>query len=405
MSKYDSLCVIPWVGIVANSIGTTRPCCVSMQEIYNEDGNLFNLKDHDLETVYKSKHMQQLRQQFRQGLKPDSCKVCWKEEDAGIASKRLRAKMRFHEIYDKIDWNNDTPDQLQFLDLKLGNLCNLKCRICNPRSSSELAAEEIHNDKFPRNKKDHYAYKLLKQGEWPRDPNTKFWSNVKKLLHNTIYIEFSGGEPWLIQEHFDLLEFAVTEGLSSNLVIHYETNGTQSIERHTQLFSQFRRIEIVYSVDNIGKRFEYERYGASWKEINKNIDDAFLLQESCPNISIQVGIVISIQNILYIDDILEWSLTKNFENTFICLLHNPDHMSIESMTANAKHLVIRTLENSKWKNSKFADEIKNLIECIKNGPGSDGSEFVKRMKLLDSYRNQNFKDTHSEIAIAMGYEQ
>jgi MoaA/NifB/PqqE/SkfB family radical SAM enzyme len=404
MSKSDSLCVIPWIGIDINPIGTARACCVSMQEIHDDNGNLFNIKDNDLETIYKSKHMQQLRQDFRQGIKPNSCQVCWEDEAAGRTSKRIRAKIRFEKIYHQIDWNNDTPDQLWFLGLKLGNICNLKCRICSPYISSELALEEIKHDKIPRNKKSHYAHQWLEQGKWPCDPNTKFWNNLKKLLSQIIYLELSGGEPWLIREHFDILKFAVSEGLSSKLVLHYETNGMQSIIPHIQLFSEFHGVEIVYSIDNIGKKYEYERHGAFWNKINKNIDDVQHLQGIWPNISIQVGITINIQNILYIDDILEWALTKNFENIFICLLHDPYYMNIGFMTTYAKNLTIKALEKSKWKNSKFGNEIKNLIECVKNGPGSDGREFVNRMKLLDNRRNENFKDTHPEIAIAMGYE-
>ena len=114
MSKSDSLCVIPWIGIDINPIGTARACCVSMQEIHDDHGNLFNIKDNDLETIYKSKHMQQLRQDFRQGIKPNSCQVCWEDEAAGRTSKRIRAKIRFEKIYHQIDWNNDTPDQLWF---------------------------------------------------------------------------------------------------------------------------------------------------------------------------------------------------------------------------------------------------------------------------------------------------
>ena len=48
--------------------------------------------------------------------------------------------------------------------------------------------------------------------------------------------------------------------------------------------------------------------------------------------------------------------------------------------------------------------IDNIIKFIENGPGSDGQEFLYRMKQTDAYRKQNFMDTHPEIAKAMGYE-
>jgi MoaA/NifB/PqqE/SkfB family radical SAM enzyme len=226
MSLPDSICMLPWISIETSPIGTARPCCLAREEITDTNGDKFDLNKNDLETIYHSDYMQNLRRQFREGHKPETCKLCWDEEAAGRTSKRINSRIRLKELYSKVDWQNDNPDQLWFLDLKLGNICNLKCRICGSWSSSKWAAEEL--DYLPKglNRKEHIAYKWLKQGAWPQNQESNFWNNLKQLLPNIKYLEFTGGEPFLIQEHFDLLKFAVEQGYSKNIDIHYNTNGT-----------------------------------------------------------------------------------------------------------------------------------------------------------------------------------
>ena len=144
MSLPDSICMLPWISIETSPLGTVRPCCLAEEEIVDENGNKYDLVNTNLEAVYRSSYMQNLRQQFRQGEKPKTCKRCWEEESAGRASKRLQSKIRLKEFYPLVDWQNDTPDQLWFIDLKLGNICNLKCRICGSWSSSKWAEEEMN---------------------------------------------------------------------------------------------------------------------------------------------------------------------------------------------------------------------------------------------------------------------
>lgn len=405
MTLPETICMLPWISIETSPIGTARPCCLARKEITDETGKKYELNTTDLETIYHSKYMQNLRQQFRDGEKPDTCKLCWDEEAAGRTSKRMNSRVRLKHLYDQVDWYNNDPNQLWFVDLKLGNICNLKCRICGSWSSSKWAAEELDYMDSSIDKKTHIAYIWLKQGAWPRNQTTKFWENLKTLLPNIKYFEFTGGEPWLIEEHFDLLKFAAQEGYSKNIDIHYNTNATQSITPHLDLFAQFGRVDIAFSVDNVGKRFEFERYGASWELANEIIEATHTAQKTITNITTQLCFTVNIQNVYYLDELLEWSDSKGFKSVHFNMMHNPQHMSIQKLTPAAKDLVINKLKNTNWKSPYYQKEIENIINFIENGPGSTGSEFVNKMKKTDEYRKQNFMDTHPEIARAMGYDQ
>jgi len=403
MELPKTICMLPWISIETSPIGTARPCCLARSEIVDSDGKKFDLNVDNLETIYQSEYMQNLRRQFRSGEKPETCKLCWDEEAAGRTSKRINSRIRLKELYAQVDWQNDTPNQLWFLDLKLGNICNLKCRICGSWSSSKWADEELKYMPAQSNKTKHIAYQWLKQGAWPRNQDTNFWDNLKSLLPNIKYFEFTGGEPWLIQEHIDLLTYAVKQGYSKNIDIHYNTNATQWPEDLVEIWKDFGRVDVAFSIDNVGNRFEFERYGANWNTANEIIDAVNDMKSSYPNITTQLCFTINVQNVYYIDELLAWAGTKNFGSIHWNMMHSPNHMSIQYMTEQARELVLSKLKTHSWA-VLFRKEIDAVIKFIENGPGSDGKDFFTRMKQTDLYRNQNFADTHPEIADAMGYK-
>lgn len=390
--------MLPWISIETSPIGTARPCCLAIDEITRADGTKYSLKENTLEEIYHSDYMQNLRQEFLAGSKPSTCQRCWQEEAAGRTSKRINSRIRLKEYYDSVDWNNLNPDQLWFIDLKLGNICNLKCRICGSWSSSKWAKEEI--DYVPGiDRKTHLAYKFLQDGAWPRESEV-FWDNLRTLLPNIKYLEFTGGEPFLIEQHFELLRYAVETGDSKHIEIHYNTNGTVFPDAEN-LWNNFKRVEIAFSIDNTKDRFEYERYGADWNEVQDNILKFNSMRNS--RITTQLCTTINIQNVYYLPEICDWISTQTFDHVYFNMLHDPWHMCISRMTASAQQLVIDRLTSHEF-SPKHRAEVLRIVQFIKNGEGSDGKEFLQKMQTTDKYRQQNLRETHKEIAEVMGYE-
>ena len=318
----------------------------------------------------------------------------------------MNSRARLKEYYDQVDWGNTNPDQLWFIDLKLGNICNLKCRICGSWSSSKWAKEEM--DYLPdSNRKEHVAYMFLKEGAWPRE-SPAFWDNIKALLPNIKYLEFTGGEPFLIEQHFEFLRHAVSTGDSKHIDIHYNTNGTVYPEHAEEIWEHFNNVEIAFSIDNIGARFEYERYGANWDSVMLNISRfkelqlRMLTKYKRKLITTQLCTTMNIQNVYYLPEICEWTTTQHFDHIYFNMLHDPWYMNISRMTPEANSLVINRLTTATF-SAKHKAEALRIVKFIENGEGSDASVFLHQMKRTDAYREQSFADTHPEIARAMGY--
>ena len=401
----DTLCILPWVSLETSPIGTARPCCLAEEEITDSSGNKMTVKEHSLQDIFNSEYMQNLRQQFRRGEKPETCKKCWVEEAAGRKSKRINTQVKFKEDIKDVPVLQDTVEDLWFLDLKLGNICNLKCRICGSWSSSKWAAEEID---YLRNigasreeQRQHTAYQMLKQGAWPRE-SEQFWNSLEELLPNIRYFEFTGGEPFMIREHFELLKRAVDLGYSKNITVHYNTNGTLYPEELETVWQQFKRVEIALSIDNVGKRFEYERYLAVWDQVNDNVRKFESLKQKSNNIDLQLCFTVNILNVLYLDELLDWADTVEFDTYHWNMLHGPTEMSIACLPEDAKSKAIDMLKQKTF-GLEHQQEVDNVISMMLNGTSNNDSSLLRKLSVTDKYRNQHLSQTHPELAAILNY--
>ena len=393
--------MLPWSSLAANTVGTVKACCMSEGIVLKPDGTPYNLATDSIMEIFHSDHMKNMRQEFLDGGKPVECRRCWNEEDAGRVSKRQTHLHKMNMILPMVNFDTLEPRHLLYLDLKLGNICNLKCRICSPMVSSTYAQEDLMQVPYAE-RKTHQSKTWLVDGEWPRTSKA-FWDELRGLIPKVKFFDFTGGEPFMIQEHFDVLRYSVEQGSSRYQHLFYNTNGTQFPEQAEELWKNFKRIEIAFSIDSIGKRFELERSGAKWDEVSANIQKFRELKTRLPHIELMVNATVSIQNIYYLQELCDWMDQQGLDNSFLGLVHFPEYLSIGTMPDSAKQTVIDHLESGTFSDKRRA-EINKIITFIKQGTSRDGTEFRKKMKYRDEIRGENFADTHPEIAFAMNYD-
>ena len=396
---HEQFCVLPWISLEASPIGTVRPCCLADNEIVDNNGNKFHLSGASFDQIQNSRHMIELRQEFLDGKRPQTCRKCWMEERAGRTSKRMHTLDRLkHSVLDT-EWTVDAKP-LMFLDLKLGNICNLKCRICGSWSSSQFASEEV-NDAPPEEKKQTFAYQMLRAGAWPQE-NPQFWSEIDRVLDNIRYIEFTGGEPFLIREHFDMLQGIVDRGIAHQVEIHYNTNGTQFPEHAPEIWRHFQTVEIAFSIDDIGARFEYQRSNAVWSEVEANIERFRQLQRTLPNIRLQCCTTVNIFNVRYLDGVANWIATQGFDFVYWNMMHDAWYFSIGCLPDVVKQAIERHLRSTDIP-PQYTQEFDRIIDFMNRGASTDG--FMTRMKIadLDRKRQQHLCDVEPELAHLLNY--
>ena len=398
---HDKFCVLPWISIEASPIGTVRPCCLADDEILDNAGNKFELSTANFADIQNSNHMRSLREQFLAGQKPQTCRKCWNEERGGRTSKRMHTLDRLKHSIEDTKWTADAKP-LMFLDLKLGNICNLKCRICGSWSSSQFATEEINQ--LPREEqKLSHAYQMLRAGAWPRE-NTQFWQQIDGVLTDIRYIEFTGGEPFMIDEHFDMLQGIIDRGIAHQVEIHYNTNGTQYPARGEAIWRHFKTVEIAFSIDDIGERFEYQRSNANWQEVCANLDRFRDLKECHKNIVLQICTTVNVFNVRYLDQVAQW-IDKNKESfnfVYWNMMHDAWYFSIATLPDTAKAAITEYLRSADVP-SQYRDEFDRIIDFMNTGASTDG--FILRMKIadLDRKRNQHMQDVAPEFADLIDY--
>jgi MoaA/NifB/PqqE/SkfB family radical SAM enzyme len=397
---HDKFCVLPWISLETSPIGTVRPCCLAEDEITDNAGEKFDLNSASFAGIQNSNYMQDLRQQFLDQKQPSTCRKCWREERSGRTSKRMHTLDRLKHMLPQQDWTLDAKP-LMFLDLKLGNICNLKCRICGSWSSSTFAAEELAQLHPDEDKKSNHHYLMLKQGAWPRE-NTQFWSEIEQVVNQIRYIEFTGGEPFMIQEHFDMLQGLVDRGIAGQIEIHYNTNGTQWPEQGEAIWRHFKTVEIAFSIDDVGARFEYQRSNAVWTEVESNLTRFKQLRARNANIQLQVCTTVNVFNVFYLEEVANWIEQQEFDFVYWNMMHEAYYFSISTLPESAKTVIANRL-NASSVSDRTRKEFDNIINFMNRGASLDGN--ILRMKIadLDRKRQQTIATVQPEFANLINY--
>ena len=329
MSK--TFCPLPWLHLGTHPHGGVTPCCISDMTAgknrarnYGEDRDeFFNLNDHDIDTHMNSDYFKEIRKEMLNDVEPKACSRCYEEERKGIESKRIHES----KVYKDIDPNyasrltsedGSIPLDLRFVELRLGNVCNVRCRTCNPASSSRWVKdykEIVESLDFVN---DGYSWLDHKHDfQWPEDEN--FYEDLFECAPNMEVLYINGGEPTLIKAHWKYLDKLVSSGRSKNIILWYNINMTNLPPEAIPIWKEFKEARVCPSIDCLDKRNQYIRFPTDWNDVTKHLD--MLLEE--PVITTRITQTVSAYNYAYLDEFLNWSpcpVDMNF-------VYDPDYLS------------------------------------------------------------------------------
>lgn len=382
----DSFCPLPWINLSTDVNGSLRPCCRFKQPHESNEFQLPNLKEGRIDQLWNDERFQVLRQAFLDGKKPTECNSCWDEEASNnISFRQTFAKFRNIPLPENYTTIAEPPVAM---DLKLNNVCNLKCRICGPIASSTFLKEY----------ESRTNQKIADAGYWCSNKiiGTDSEPVFKEWAENFLHIEMTGGEPMTSPENVKVLELLNSVPNRENIGVIINTNATYYNERIINKLLNFRRTQICLSIDDIGERIEYQRYPAKWSELLTNIEKYKLLNDNYKNVDIVLFCTVSNLNIFYLEQYLNWAKNYNVEIFWNLLYYEPWY-SIKNLPSDIKHIITQKYSH--------IEELKGVTEFLNlEGVSSLFDQFKQEIKTLDLYRGQSFTQTFKEYAELLGIE-
>lgn len=547
-STRDTFCVLAWNHLQIAPNGTVKMCCIAGGDLSDGERPL-NVYSDTYEQIWNSTYMRGARRGMAEGERISPCKRCYEEEATLGQSRRTIQNGYWLDLYSKSKeefvaearangWT--VTDRPQFLQLNLGNQCNLACRMCSSQYSSRIQNDPVHNKWMPatytdvarwRGDKLHigprpsvgirfdgfYDYEaggtrslrwsnghgrivfpfpenlrlksvdltlslapgigrlvrvlingveafsdLLPEGiknlnlpmdgtsnqsfvdieiisdsadfggrrlgvalhdAWiRRDPageyshtnkrtmmrfeeNAGWWGQPEFLFDEVLSepdklrrIIFQGGEPLIIKEVEDILDYLIEAGATHQIILEIVSNMTIVRESFLQKLRLFRSIELGCSIDGIGSDLEYIRYPAKWPTVEMNI----LRMNELPNVNVQFNVAVQAYNLMRITDLMRYCDAHGF-TAHTHFLVGPYYLSVLILPPTARDIAAQRLEQYLTGDClpQNRESGSYMLHYLQQHRDVHRRDLYKKFMLftndMDLSRNQSFAASHPEL--------
>jgi organic radical activating enzyme len=337
VSGTETFCVLPWIHMATRPNGDMRLCCTSNASgagdnhevglVKMEDGKPANFGKNTPLEAWNNDYMKSVRTTMLNGEIPASCTGCFKEERQGIVSKRIWETGTWHrddngvdipELIRQTKEDGSVPENLKYLDLRLGHTCNIKCVMCSPHDSSKWVADHkklITVLQDPEVKRQMQWDRKLFNNKWHEKDS--FWKEINAQIPNLRQVYFAGGEPLMIKEHKMFIKEIIRQGYQDKILLRYNSNGLLVDEELIELWSKFHKVKFAVSVDASFERDDYIRFPTKFADVERTLH---MLDNTPDNIHISMATAVQIFNIKHMPDFIKWKINSNFKKMNIGLV-------------------------------------------------------------------------------------
>lgn len=424
-------CPLPWLGLNIRNNGDVRICCnanVSANQglVSKSDGSFYNLGKDSIQDFRNADLMKEVRQKMLSGDYHDSCIRCKREAESGMESRadweREIWKLALTEDKARTLTEEDgtidiDENPIKYMDLRFGNLCNLKCRMCGPTDSNMWYEDTVKlwGAQYTDSGK---TIKLVKNSKGKHQPDVDiyswyesdgFWESLEDQIPVVERLYIVGGEPLMINQHYEFLQKCIDLDRAKNIIIEYNTNITNIPERAWNIWKHFERVQIGISVDAVGPINDYIRNPSKWWKIEENMRK---LDNAEGNFKIWWAATIQAYNLIHLPETMLWKIDQNFKRINIDVenksvisphpLHSPKFLNIKIFPKESKQWIEnyfneqKILAKDKIPNSlNYKHFCKILDSYTKYMWAEDYSDQIEKFwhytKTLDATRNESLK--------------
>ena len=334
LKKSSTFCMLPFMHIYGSAGGNMVPCCEAQEIPLNNPG------ETALES-WNNKNYKELRRALAEDERPERCSVCWHNEDSGIVSNRQQwEKDNWNEFSEVIEVNDDysVSNSPKWIELKVSNFCNLKCIMCSTHSSYKRVNDL---DIITKYQKDGHETKLLRPttlfnslNEWP-----ELWESVHTL-------QFTGGEPIINKEHYDLLE-SIPQHLKSGIKLRYASNLSYIKFKQydlVKIWNEFQSVNIKISMDGVGDVYNFIRQDGDWDNVYSNM----LALNDEPTIDVAAGITVQAHNVFHMPEFYDFWKTSEVDLRFVTanILQTPRYLTPSVWPEEYREAIINKLKDA-----------------------------------------------------------
>jgi sulfatase maturation enzyme AslB (radical SAM superfamily) len=408
MNDSKTFCMHPFTGLATREDGAVKICCRSQPIGW--------IQDDSLENIWNNYQMRDVRKKILCGERPEVCKPCFDLEDQGVESLRQRhiknaiPESRINLYPNALDALRDDytmPFELPTMEIKLNNLCNLKCRMCNPLDSTSW--NDWDEVKPFYEKEGNYLVKTVdrlvnKPGKYigPFDDTDRWWESFEKLLPHFRRVEFAGGEPLMDPQHYKILD--MLKPYAKNIEIKYATNGTtlgiKGGRTIHDYWPYFKSVAVNVSIDGIHDVYNYIRSNGDFNLVEQNIKEI----QTIPNVNRVVGaFTAQAGNILQAAECIDYFLNEMGIVFYSHRVSYPNVLSAQVLPQSLKDEAIKRLEavdRALWAfdivqkhpilEQITKQQIKDNINYLRAKDQSHlWMDFIEFNRRLDSTRNQD----------------
>jgi MoaA/NifB/PqqE/SkfB family radical SAM enzyme len=416
MNYTKTFCLHPFTGLATREDGAVKICCRSQPIGW--------IQEQSIEDIWNGDAMLEVRRQVLCGERPEVCNPCFDLEDQGVESLRQRhvngvipeARVNLYpNALDALRDDYTMPFEFPTMEIKLNNLCNLKCRMCNPLDSTSW--QDWDEVKPFYEKENNYLVptvaKLVRRpGQYigPFDNTDNWWASFEKLLPHFRRVEFAGGEPLMDPQHYKILDMLKPYG--QNIELKYATNGTTTGIKGDRTihdyWPHFRSVAVNVSIDGIHSVYDYIRSGSSFATVEENVK----IFQSFPNVSRVVGaFTAQAGNILQAAECIDYFINEMNIVFYSHRVSYPNCLSAQVLPQELKELAIERLKNVEQRLFTFeAIQQNSLLEKVTRQQIKDNinylqakdqyrlwGDFVEFNRKLDTTRNQSLLDVVPEF--------
>lgn len=427
----DTFCPIPWIFQAVRNNGDIRICCQANVTknrgvVRHADGTPYNAGKDDMQEARNAELMREVRKNMLNGVWSEECGRCMKEELSGLDSRRQYELDNWKFSFeDAVSVTNDdgTIDSvpLNYYDLRFGNLCNLACRMCGPTDSHTWYEQWLgyhggdgYDDTHGFVKLDRNAKGRLFTKDYDWHSSEKFWEQIESNLQSIEHVYMAGGEPMMIERHYEFLQKCIDLDCAKNIIIEYNTNMTNLPDRVLDMWTHFKQVRVGASIDGMGDVVEYQRWPIKWDQAYKNLQKLDKHAQNNSNIFAWIACTVTAYNVWHIPEFMWWKLKESgFKKINSSkkkpvithhVAHGPKRTNIKILSAELKKELRIHYQSwiDKIRSDNVLDEnVKNkaediLLSILKFSESEDMSttipEFVRFTKYIDTKRDQSILD-------------